>query len=152
MALIYVAGVIGLAVAVYVWFAFDRRRYKGVSMFQRHAIEKRGHIGQAKVLDVAEVSSYVTGANGRIVYHLGDLVLEVQRDGHPPYRAPCRQQFIGSQWQDMQVDQTVPVRIDPANPQRVYVDIAARVAAGDARERADREQHAQRQAELLRDK
>src|ERR1700691_4323595 len=146
MALLYVAGAIGLALAVYVWVAFDRRRYKGVSMFQRYAIEKRGHIAEATVLDAAEVSSYVTGANERIVYYLGDLVLEVRREGHPPYRAPCRQQFIDSQW-DMLAGQVVPVRIDPANPQRVYVDIAAHVAAIDARGQADREQHARRQAE-----
>ena len=144
-----VAGVAVLGIAILVYVYIDRKRFKGISMFQRHAITTRGVVGEATILDRVEVSVKVIGGSGRILFHLGDLVLDVRTGDQPLYRAPCRQEFIASQWMDMRTGAVVPVRIDPEDPQKVLVDTDARVRADADAERGDREEHARRQSELL---
>jgi hypothetical protein len=140
----------GLAIVIPVFVVrLDRKRFKGIPASRRRAVMKRGGTAEATVLDRNEVGVRSVGQHSSILYHLADLVLEVRPPGAASYRAPCRQEFIGSQWMDLQEGTIVPVRIDAADPQLVYVDIDARVRAEKTAREADREAHTKRQHELL---
>lgn len=120
----------------------------GTASPQQVEVERSGRMGQATVLDRNDLE---TVAKNRImVYHFGALVLEVRLPGMPPYRAPCRQWFISSKWSGVMNGSVVPVRVDPRDPQVVFVDLVAMDSARENAERAEREAHARRQAELLR--
>jgi hypothetical protein len=86
---------------------------------------------------------------GRILWHLGDLVLEVRAGGRPAYRAPCRQSFTSANWMDLRGGAVVPVRVDRQDANVVLVDQKARDAAWNQSQQSDREAHKARQAALL---
>jgi hypothetical protein len=111
-------------------------------------VERIGLVGEATVLDRNDLET--VAKNRTMIYHDGSLVLEVRLPNVAPYRAPCRQWFIGSKWSSVSEGCVVPVRVDPRNAQVVFVDLAAGDRARDAAEAAERDRHARRQAELLR--
>jgi hypothetical protein len=119
----------------------------GVASPQQIEVERIGVMGEATVLDCNELES--VAKNRTMVYHMAALVLEVRLPGVAPYRAPCRQWFIGSKWMHISEGTVVPVRVDPRNAQIVFVDLAAMDRARENAEIAKREAHARRQAELL---
>lgn len=106
-----------------------------------------GRTGEATVLDRNELEC--VAKNRTVVYHRGALVLELRPPGYPPYRVPCEQWFVSSKWSAVAQGSVVPVRIDPRDPQVVFVDPDAIDRARAAAEQAERDAHARRQAELL---
>lgn len=62
-----------------------------------------------------------------------NLGLKVTVDGAPPYDATAKVMLQGrTQWGALQPGMTVPVKVDPANPQRVSVVLDAAVSAAAA--------------------
>jgi hypothetical protein len=110
-------------------------------------VERIGWIGEARILDRNDLET--VAKNRTTVYYRCALVLEVHLPNTAPYRAPCEQWFVGSVSYSIDQGALVPVRVDPRNPQIVFVDLAAREQAKATAELADREAHARRQAELL---
>jgi hypothetical protein len=148
--------VILAVVALIVFFAFrktgllgqiGRALDAGSSMPGQIEVERNGRMGEATVLDRNDLET--VAKNRTMIYHMGALVLEVRLPGFAPYRAPCRQWFIGSKWSHVSQGEVVPVRVDVQNPQIVFVDLAATDQRREYAERAEREAHARRQAELL---
>jgi hypothetical protein len=115
---------------------------------QERAVLANGRVAEATILDRNEINT--VAKNRTMVYTTYDFVLDVRLPGQPSYRAPCRQEFIGSESWGLTPDTVVPVRIDPANAQIVYIDRDARKQRALQSEAAEREAHARRQAELLR--
>ena len=143
-----VAAALAIVIQLFV-MRVDRKRFRGIPASRRRAVMGRGSVAEATVLDRNEVGLRSSGQHSLILFHLADLVLEVRPHGGASYRAPCRQEFVGSQWMDLKEGTVVPVRIDPSDPQLVYVDVDARAHADEAARRSDRDAHAKRQTELL---
>ncbi len=119
----------------------------GEPMPYQEETERIGLMGEATILDVTSLES--VAKNRTMSYNLGSLVLDVRLPGVAPYRAPCKQWFIFSQWLHISQGEIVPVRVHPQNAQLVFVDIAERMRAKQSGQDADREAHLWRQAELL---
>lgn len=111
------------------------------------AVLANGWTAEATILDRNEIKS--VAKNRTMVYHTYDFVLEVRLPDRPPYRVPCRQEMIGSLTFRVDQGKVVPVRVDPNNPQVVYVDREAIKQRALQAEAAERDAHARRQAELL---
>lgn len=111
------------------------------------AVLANGTIGEATILDRMEVKR--VAKNRTMIYTTWRFVLEVQLPGQAAYRAPCEQEFIGSESSLVLQGNAVPVRVDGASPQVVYIDRAALTQRAQTAHAADREAHAKRQAELL---
>ena len=119
----------------------------GTSSPQQQAVEQNGRIARALVLDVNQLESIAKGSRGALLLRCS-LVLEVRIPGVAPYRVPCEQWFDAHVYYDL-ANTIVPVRIDPMNPQIVFVDVAAIAQAKQNAANADQEAHARYQAELL---
>ena len=113
---------------------------------------RRGDVGEATVLDRNELETTTTGGShtGRRILYRGSLVLEVRREGQPPYKAQCKQWFESSSWSFVHENAVVPVRIDRENPQRVFVDTEAKLKQLSDAHEAERARHAKRQDELMK--
>jgi hypothetical protein len=114
---------------------------------QERAVLASGLVAEATILDRNEIST--VAKNRTMVYSTYDFVLEVRLPGQPPYRVPCRQEFVGSESWGLTDGTVVPVRVDRANPQIVYIDREGRKQRAQKAEADTRAEHARRQAELL---
>jgi hypothetical protein len=112
---------------------------------------KTGEPAEATVIDRAEIELVFEGSSkvGRRPLRHGSLVLEVRRDGHPTYRAPCRQWFGSLAWDLVSRGSVVPLRIDRVDPQCVFVDTDTALRAQQAAQEAARTRQLERQKELL---
>jgi hypothetical protein len=119
---------------------------------EERRVVRIGEPAEATVIDRVEVEVAFEGSSKvgrRPIYH-GSLVLEVRREGHPAYRAPCKQWFGGAAWALVMRGEVVPVRVDRGDPQRVFVDTDAALRAREAAQEAARVRQLERQQELLR--
>ena len=141
-----VAVVVGVGVAA---FAFRGRVFGNPWGFpaQQIEVERNGLLAQARILDCNDLE---TVAKGRSTVHRCSFVFEVYLPNAAPYRVQCEQWVTGYALRgDAGQGNVVPVRVDPRNPQVVFIDISAIDYAKKKREAAEREAHARRQAELL---
>jgi len=141
-------GIVVVVVAILVAVFVQWRRRWGPQL----RVLEHGEVGEATVLDRNELATTTSGGShtGRRIQYHGSLVLEVRRDGQVPYRAQCKQWFESSSWSFVHETAKVPVRIDRANPQLVFIDTDAKLrelqAAGDS----ERARHAKRQDDLMK--
>jgi hypothetical protein len=112
---------------------------------------RSGEPAEALVLDRNLLETVFVGGSQRRVraQHHGSFVLEVRRQGHPPYKAQCRQWFDGT-WLLIDVNGTYPVRVDRSDPARVFIDTDAQLRRLQEAREAERLRGEQRQAELMR--
>jgi hypothetical protein len=112
---------------------------------------RSGEPAEAVVLDRTLLETVFVGGGKRRVrtQHHGSFVLEVRRDGRPPYRALCRQWFDGT-WLLFDVNGTYPVRVDRSDPSKVFLDTDAALRRLRQRQEAERARGEERQAQLLR--
>lgn len=118
---------------------------------EERRVVRIGEPAEATVIDRVEVEVAFEGSSKvgrRPIYH-GSLVLEVRREGHPAYRAPCKQWFGSAAWALLLRGEIVPVRVDRDDPQRVFVDTDAALRAREAAQEAARARQLERQKELL---
>jgi hypothetical protein len=144
---VYLLGGMALTTVIIVAlvFALPSKKWNGSSMLARRRLLRGGVAARAKVLDAVNVQTW---SNNRIVWHATDLVLEVEAV-RGAYRAPCRMVWTAGESSDARAGRVVPVRIDPADPQRVLVDVAALQRAGQQTRAHDVADHQARQAALL---
>jgi hypothetical protein len=111
------------------------------------AVLANGWTAEATILHRNDIKT--TAKNRTMIYYLIDFVLEVRPPDRAAYRVQSRQEFIRSEAFRLTQGEPVPVRVDPNNPQVVYIDREARKQRALAAEAAERDAGARRQAELL---
>jgi hypothetical protein len=87
-------------------------------------LRRKGTLGRARILEIESKPS-VGGSMADPAYHCA-LTLEVLPDGGEPYRAKVQPRMVRSILGQLTGDDVVaPAWIDPRNPGKVAVDIAA---------------------------
>jgi hypothetical protein len=83
---------------------------------------RHGEPAEATVLDRVNLEMRLVGsARSRSADHFVSIVLEVRRDGHPPYKTICKQWLRIYEFR-IREREVVPVRVDRADPLRVVID------------------------------
>lgn len=128
-----------VAVLALVWFGYWK-----VKNGPRDRVLKKGRPGEATIVDKNELER----SEQKTI--LIALVVDVRVPGQAEYRAPVRQWFPRYvTWLIKQGD-VVPVRVDPNDPQIVFVDGDLALKRIQDQQAASREEGERRQAALLR--
>jgi hypothetical protein len=127
----------------------NAKHHGGLYFWQRARLPAPDRAGTGTVLDVLELSSYVSGF--RMLYYSLDVVVDIEAQGLSPWRASARcydlNEYDRRKW--LKEGSKVPVLFDSANPTRVVIDLAKLRAEEDAAKRTEREAEVTRHAALL---
>jgi hypothetical protein len=128
-----------VAVIAIGWFAYWK-----VKNGPRDRVLKTGRPGEATILDTNVIES----SEQKTI--LLALVVDVRLPGQAEYRAPVRQWFPRYVTWLIKKGDVVPVRVDPNDPQLVYVDGDLALKRIQDQQAAARDEGERRQAALLR--